>query len=247
MKTVIVIGAGPVGLAAAAHLEHRGFAPRIIEAGDDVAASILEWGHVRLFSPFRYNIDRVAAKLLEADGWRAPPPDELPTGRALVDRYLRPLAQRFDVRLRTRVIAVTRLGTDKVKSHERARAPFMVRVRDGEGREDDLIADAVIDASGTWRSPNPLGASGLPAIGEPALASRIHYGIPDVGREAERYAGRTTLVVGAGHSAANSILALAQLDTKIVWSTRSEDAKRVIGCGAADGLPARGKLACAAR
>lgn len=242
MSTVIVIGAGPVGLAAAAHLEHLGLVARVVEAGDDVAASILEWGHVRLFSPFRYNIDRVAAKLLEADGWRAPPPDALPTGRELVDRYLRPLARRFDVRLRTRVTAVTRLGADKVKTHERARAPFMVRVRDAEGREDDLVADAVIDASGTWRSPNPLGASGLPAIGEPALASRIHYGIPDVARDADRYVGRTTLVVGAGHSAANAILSLAQLDTKIVWSTRSEDAKRVLGGGAADGLPARGKL-----
>jgi thioredoxin reductase len=227
---VVVIGAGPVGLAAAAHLRQRGIRNIVLEAGDSVGASILEWGHVRLFSPWRYNIDRAAAKLLE--GWDPPDPEQLPLGRELVDRYLRPLARHLDVRLSARVVAISRVSTDKVRTRARAASPFVLRVGD-----EELLARAVIDASGTWRTPNPLGASGLPAIGESRVASRVLYGIPNV-----EHADGTTLVVGAGHSAANSILSLAAIGANVVWMTRSDDAKRVLGDGAADGLPARGKL-----
>jgi thioredoxin reductase len=226
---VIVIGAGPVGLAAAAHLRRRGIGHRVLEAGDSVGSSILEWGHVRLFSPWRYNVDRVAVQLLE--GWDAPNPEELPTGRDLVERYLRPLARHLDVQLGARVTAISRVGMDKVRTRSRADTPFIVRV---DGKE--ILARAIIDASGTWRTPNPLGASGLPAIGEERFASRIRYGIPEWS-----HVDGTTLVVGAGHSAANSILSLAAMGAPVVWMTRS-DAKRVLGGGAADGLPARGKL-----
>lgn len=226
---VIIIGAGPVGLSAAAHLRHRGIRARILEAGDSVGVSVLDWGHVRLFSPWRYNVDRVAAQLIES--WSAPSSEELPTGRELVERYLRPLARHLDVQLGAQVTAITRAGMDKVRTHDRANTPFVVRV----GRED-IAGRAIIDASGTWRTPNPLGASGLPAIGEERFADRIRYGIP------ASHADGTTLVVGAGHSAANSILSLASIGARIIWMTRSSDAKRVLGGGAADGLPARGKL-----
>ena len=78
-----------------------------------------------------------------------------------------------------------------------------------EDGERDYLASAVIDATGTWSQPNPLGASGLPAQGEHALRDRITYGMPDVlGAERQRYAGRRVLVAGAGHSAAGSLLAL---------------------------------------
>jgi len=227
---VIVIGAGPVGLSAAAHLRHRGIAARVLEAGDTVGASILEWGHVRLFSPWRYNVDRGAAQLLE--GWDAPDPEGLPTGRELVERYLRPLSRRLDVQLRARVTSISRANMDKVRTRDRAKTPFVVRVGD-----EEVLARAVIDASGTWRTPNPLGASGLPAIGEERWKDRIRYGIPEVS-----HADGTTLVVGAGHSAANSILSLTAIGGRVIWMTRSDDAKRVLGGGSADGLPARGKL-----
>lgn len=253
----VVVGAGPVGLAAAAHLVSRGLTPLVLEAGDDVAASVLAWGHVRLFSPWRYDVDRAAARLLEAEGWRPPPPEELPTGRELVDRYLRPLAAiaplRDHIKLRRRVTAITRLLVDKTRTRGRGAAPFLVRTVDANGEETEILARAVIDASGTWATPNPVGASGLPAIGERTLAQRIHYGIPDVlGRDRRHHAGRTTLVVGAGHSAANALLALAEVaaaepDTRIVWATRGEDLKRVFGGGEADGLPARGQLGSALR
>jgi len=200
-----------------------------------------------LFSPWRYNVDKVAVKHLEAVGWQRPPPDSLPTGEELYRYYLHPLAGlpllRDRIRLGRRVTTISRKGVDKTRTRGRRDVPFVVRTE-----HDEVLARAVIDASGTWWAPNPLGANGVPAIGEAALAHRIHYGIPDVlGKHRHRYAGKATLVVGAGHSAANSILPLLELartqpGTTVQWATRSADLTRVFGGGDADGLPARGRL-----
>ncbi len=70
---VAVIGAGPSGLAAAAHLLARGEEPVVFETGATVGAAIREWGHVRLFSPWRYLVDREATALLEPTGWHTGP------------------------------------------------------------------------------------------------------------------------------------------------------------------------------
>jgi thioredoxin reductase len=252
---VVVIGAGPVGLAAAAHLLDRGLEPLVLEAGPRVGATIAQWGHVRLFSPWCLALDPVSTRLLEQAGWTGPDPDALPTGADLLEHYLDPLAAlpalAGRIRLDTRVVAVARHQLDKVRSPGRDRLPFQVRIRDRHGQLRDLRARAVIDASGTWTQPNPLGASGLPALGEAAAASRIVYGLPDVaGRDRGRYAGRRTVVVGAGHSAATSLLALADLQqeapsTEVVWAVRSTIPRPLVGKGSAqaDELPARGRLA----
>jgi hypothetical protein len=249
---VAVIGAGPVGLAAAAHLLSRGETPIVLEVGDTVGASIREWGHVRLFSPWRYVVDAVSAALLEASGWTAPPADELPTGNDLVDRYLLPLAHLPAlapyIHLGMRVVSVSRQDVDKMKTPGREDAPFVLRVRDRDGRTHKLRARAVIDASGTWTAPNPLGADGVMAVGENDSVDRIRYGIPDVrGAERQRYAGRRVLVVGSGHSAFNALLDLAELaaevpGTTITWAIRGAAARDLYGGGDTDALPARGHL-----
>jgi cation diffusion facilitator CzcD-associated flavoprotein CzcO len=225
---VAVIGAGPIGLAAAAHLVSRDETPMVLEAGATAGSSVLSWGHVQMFSPWPYNVDAIAAGMLEAAGWTPPPADIYPTGRELVEQYLMPLAGlpqiRPHLRLGTRVVSVARQGFDKLKTDGRENAPFVLRVLTADGDEAELLAKAVIDASGTYPSPNPLGASGLPAIGERALADRIFYGIPDVlGADRARYAGRRVLVVGSGHSAFNALLDLAELATQepgtsILWA-----------------------------
>ena len=249
---VAVIGAGPVGLAAAAHLLGRGLTPLVLEAGADAGASVREWAHVRFFSPWRYAIDAAARALLEAHGWTVPDPEGYPTGQDLLDRYLAPLAALPEIapHLRTgsRVLSVTRRGVDKMKTRGREDAPFVLRVRGTDGREEAILARAVIDASGTWTMPNPLGADGVPAIGERALAQRIHYGIPDVlGADRARYAGRRVLVVGSGHSAFNALQDLAELarqepGTAITWAIRRATLGQVFGGGADDELAERGAL-----
>ena len=132
---VAVIGAGPVGLAAAAHLIERGLEPLIFEAGPSAGAAIEQWRHIRLFSPWRFNIDAAAVRLLEASGWESPRPTALPYGGELIDQYLTPLAAlpAISSRLQTgaRVIAVTRAGMDK--THTRNRESHTVR-RPGRAR-----------------------------------------------------------------------------------------------------------------
>ena len=248
---VAVIGAGPVGLAAAAHLVRKGETPLILEAGPAVGASVRKWGHVRIFSPWKYNVDSASAALLAAAGWTRPPDAECPTGHELVDRYLGPLAElaaiRPHLRLDTRVRSVSRYGLDRTKTTGREDRPFVLRVETG-GIESDVRARAVIDASGTYETPNPLGANGLPAIGEAAHADRIFYGIPDVlDRDRLRYAGRRVLVVGSGHSAFNVLLDLATLieaapDTIVHWAIRREAMGDLFGGGTRDQLEERGRL-----
>lgn len=245
---VAVIGAGPVGLATAAHLAGRGLPFVVLEAGDAPAAAIREWGHVRLFSPWRYNIDRAARGLLAEAGWVEPDAEVLPTGAQLAADYLQPLADlpamKPHIRYGARVVAITRDGMDRVRTADRAATPFLVRLADG----DEILARAVLDASGTWRTPNLLGGSGIPARGETGAAAYVTHALPDVhGADRDRFAGRRTVVVGGGHSAANTLLALAELagqapGTSVVWAIRPASPVRSYGGGADDALPARGAI-----
>lgn len=249
---VAVIGGGPVGLAAAAHLLERGLEPVVFEAGASVGTAPRDWGHVHMFSPWRYNVDRACRTLLERHGWTAPSADIFPTGQDLVRAYLEPLAATPEiaprVRLATRVTGFARLRTGKVRDLGREQQPFEVRFRSGDGAEGRILARAVIVASGTWGSPSPAGASGLPAIGELAAADRIRYGMPDVlDTDRVRYAGKTVMVVGSGHSAIGTLIDLVDLaeqapGTQVLWATRSADLTRAYGGGAADQLPERGAL-----
>jgi hypothetical protein len=241
---VVVVGAGPVGLAAAAHLAERGLEFVVLEAGPRVAAAIEEWRHVKLFSPWRYDLDQAAVRLLKDAGWVEPDLGALPTGGALIDDYLAPLTKLFDDKIRydAQVVAVTRVGFDRIRTTGRESAPFLVRLADGS----ELLAAAVIDAAGTWRNPNVLGGSGIPARGE--AETDIAHALPDVlGNDRDRFAARRTAVVGAGHSAATTLLELGELagqvpGTEIVWVVRGTDQARTYGGGDADELPARGAL-----
>ncbi|KUI11232.1 flavoprotein [Mycobacterium lehmannii] len=247
---IAVLGAGPTGLAAAAHLSERGLPFVVFEAGESVAASIRSWGHVRLFSPWRTNIDLAAQRLLKANGWRSPDPAAYPTGAEIVDDYLRPLAQLAviapHIQLSQRVIGITRLGVDKLRHEDRTDRPFIVTTS-GPAGVTRTPARAVIDATGTWLTPNPIGAEGIPAIGEEKAAGQINYGIPDVlGTERSRYEGRRVAVVGSGHSAKHvvrelSVLAGEAVGSTITWIVRRAN-DNLFGNEADPRLPERGRL-----
>ncbi len=248
---VVIIGAGPVGLAAAAHTRARGLTPLVLEAGSRIADGVRQWGHVRMFSPWKFAVDSAAAAILRPHGWTTPAPDDYPTGHDLVNRYLEPLAASPElaphIRLQTRVVAVARRDLDRMKDSGRSSAPFVVRVRTA-GHEHDILARAVIDASGTIEKPGPLGASGLPAIGEQSAAPAIRYGIPDVlGDDRAHYAGKRVMVVGSGHSALNALLDLATLadqapGTHITWVIRRPALGQLLGGARQDQLEERGRL-----
>ncbi|CAN5640110.1 NAD(P)-binding domain-containing protein [soil metagenome] len=253
-KKVAILGAGPVGLAAAAHVLERGMEPVVLEAGPQVGHAVRQWSHVPLFSPWEYAIDKASERLLTAAGWNSPAPDQYPTGGELLAQYLEPLATRTPlkdhIRTSSMVTSVGRAGFDKMKSNGRAFEPFTIRYQNGKGPEQ-LKADAVIDATGTWFSPNPAGADGLPAIGEREAHDRIAYGMPDVlGRERGRYAGRTVAVLGSGHSAIGTLIELVRLKekapaTEVIWLLRGDKPEKAFGGGANDKLAARGALGTA--
>ena len=250
---IAIIGAGPIGLAAAANMVERNLKPLVLEAGPHAAPSIRDWGHVRLFTPWTYLVDPTSERLLKAadSGWQAPDNDDVPYGKELVEHYLDPIAN-LDVigptiKYNHKVTAIARDGHDRMKDGERGSAPFLIVVETPEGPSRFKV-QAVIDASGTWTTPNPLGAAGVLADGEQAHQLNIRYGIPDVlERERHRYAGKRTLVVGSGHSAINTILNLVTLgaqekNTSVAWAVRREDPTRLWGGGAADKIVERGAL-----
>jgi len=249
---VVVIGAGPQGLAAAAHLLERGLEPLVLEAGTGPASAVAEWGHVRLFSAWPELVDAASVRLLEPTGW-VRPETGYPTGAEWIARYLAPLAAELGDRVRydARVLAVSRKGRDRLVDAGRAEQPFTVHVTDAAGRESRLEARAVIDASGTWRGPSPAGADGVPALGERAAADRIAYQVPDRAAP-ERYAGRHVAVVGAGDSAFNAVHELGEIarthpGTRITWAIRRVVGDGTFGGGDADQLPERGALGQRAR
>ncbi len=247
---VAIIGAGPVGLAAAAQLTPPRLPFVVFEAGESAGSAIALWGHTRLFSPWRYVTDEAARELLAAQGWTSPDAESLPSGRDLVTDYLEPLAATPQlaphIRYASNVSAVSRQGMDRTRSTGRAAAPFVLRVEQN-GRVREELARAVIDTSGTYRNPNGLLASGLDPVDLDALRPHLSHALPDVlRRDRVRFAGKRTLVLGAGHSAANTLIALADLarqepGTEVVWGIRNASPKRVY-TGADDELQDRAAL-----
>ncbi|MGI5404864.1 NAD(P)-binding domain-containing protein [Streptomyces sp. CA-135486] len=252
----VVIGAGPIGLAAAAHLVERGLEPLVLEAGDRAGSAVREWSHVRLFSTWAELVDPAAEKLLAPTGWTAPNGATYPTGGDWAEKYLQPLADALGdkVCFGARVTGVSRLGRDRVVDADREQQPFTIHVRNADGSEERITARAVIDASGTWSTPSPIGGDGLPALGERAATDRISYRAPDPKDPAvrARYAGKRTAVIGSGASAFTALAYLADLakktpGTHAVWILRRGIGGSTFGGGEADQLPARGALGLAAK
>jgi cation diffusion facilitator CzcD-associated flavoprotein CzcO len=244
---VVIIGAGPIGLAAAAHLVERGKDFLLLESGESVASSVAAWGHIRLFSGWSELIDPAARRLLESRGWAAPDAAVAPFAHELISDYLAPLAAVEQIASRTvtgtTVLAVSRLGMDRTRSTGRDERPFVARIA-ADGQISEVHARAVIDASGTFTRPNHLGSNGLDPLGLDDVKHLVSSALPDVlGADRLTFEGVHTVVVGAGHSAANTLLALAGLDdeTRITWLLRNTSAARVTAA-VDDGLPGRASL-----
>jgi thioredoxin reductase len=251
---VVVIGAGPQGLAAAAHVVERGDVPLVLEAGDGPGAAVTDWAHVRLFSAWPELVDPAAVRLLQPTDWTTPG-EGYPTGGEWVERYLAPLAAVLGDRIRygARVTGLSRRGRDRLVSAGREGQPFTVHLVDRDGVESRLEARAVIDASGTWRQPNPAGADGLPALGERAAAAAgvLTY-LPPTPAQMDGLAGRHVVVVGSGHSALTAVSDLAAAvriapGTRVTWVLRRALVGDTFGGGAGDELPQRGALGLRAR
>ncbi|WP_194972624.1 NAD(P)-binding domain-containing protein [Aquiflexum lacus] len=248
---VAIIGAGPIGLAAAAHLAGRQIPFVVFEASTEIGANLLDWGHVRVFTPWKYIIDKAAEDLLTQMNWEKPDEDGLPSGREIVKEYLEPLSKHPSMQgrilLNAPVLAITKKALSKIQTPNRENHPFIVKFVH-EGVEQRFESSTIIDASGTWQNHSPIGAGGVFAVGELDNEERIAYRIPDIkGLEKERYANKSVAVVGGGHSAINSLLDLADLKkdyphTTLHWILQNPDLTRIYGGRDADDLKARGAL-----
>lgn len=253
---VAILGAGPVGLDASLAAAERGWGFTLYEAGERPASHMRDWGHVRLFSPWSIDASPRMRTALERRGVEVPDDDACPTGHELCDRLLDPVATSPEVapglRLGTRVVAVGREGllkNERIGAPGRGEPPFRLLVRGGADTEggDEAVehADAVLDCTGTYTHPNSLGDGGIPAPGEAGAADRIVRRVPNVAGHPEPWAGRTTLLVGGGHSAQTAARDLARLaetapGTRVVWALKTAEPRWLIDD---DPLPARATLA----
>ncbi|WP_405979581.1 NAD(P)-binding domain-containing protein [Streptomyces sp. NBC_00158] len=255
---VVVIGAGPIGLAAAARLIERDIEPLVLEAGPVAASAVRDWSHVRLFSTWSEVVDPEAEKLLAPTGWVKPDGATYPSGGDWAELYLQPLADVLGDRVRynATVTGVSRAGRDRIVDADRESQPFVIHLTGPGGREERIFARAVIDASGTWSTPSPAGGSGLHALGEKSAVDQITHRVPDLKDPAvrARYAGKRTAVIGSGASAFTALAYLADLaktedgtGTHATWILRRGISGSTFGGGTADQLPARGALGLAAK
>lgn len=248
-----ILGAGPIGLEAAAAAVERGWPFTLYEAAPEVAAHVRAWGHVRLFTPWDLNASQHTRRMLADAGTTVPEGEACPSGRELVDRVLEPLAAlpsiADNLRRNARVVAVSREGllkSDAIGDPDtRRRHPFRLLVEAADGEESVEHADVVLDCTGSYGNPNILGDGGIPAPGERGLERRIRRTLPDLEAEAEAWAGRTTLLAGGGHSAQTAALDFAAFaerhpGTRLLWAVRSQAPSW--GRVAEDPLPERAAL-----
>lgn len=234
MTSVAVLGAGPIGLAAASAAAARGWDLTVYEQSSAVAGAVRDWGHVRMFTPWAMNL---SPRMRDALGV----PDEgCPTGHELADHLERvaALLPTGAIQLGTTVEAVARDGlvkSDEIGTTERELRPFRLLLKDSLGAERSAAADVVLDCTGTYLNPRPTGDGGIPALGE--RSAPVVRRIPSVDPS---WAGRRVLLVGAGNSAQTAARDLVAAGAQLTWAVRRREP--TWGAVENDSLPARAAL-----
>jgi hypothetical protein len=231
-KHLVIVGAGPVGLEmAVAALKSDGdaWSVTVIERGEKVAQNVREWGHVSLFSAWELNTTEHGRGILAEKGQALADPKSFPTGNELVTGYLDHLGEwisqhdRGQVRTSSNVVQIGRcggclksvMGADNRKANQ-----FNILVTTGDEDEEYILADAVVDASGTYGNGNHSGSGGVPALGErkASKTGRILRTVPDpLGADRQRFSEATDIaVLGSGYSAITTLNKLAALSESLV-------------------------------
>lgn len=248
LPRLIVIGAGPIGIAAALESMHRGYDVTLLEGGQP-GDSLMQWGSTRFFSPFAMNVTPRMRAMLNGS---ARDDSALLTGREFVEGVLLPIAQqeplRSRLKTRHRVLAIGRRGLtreDYAGHPLRAERPFRLLVDTPDG-EETFESEIVLDATGGYRVPRPFGAGGLPARGESRMTAMPVRTLGGLEASAASLRGKRILLIGNGHSAANAIAVLGRHSgAQVTWVVRTAN-RRVCEEIANDPLPERQRVVASA-
>ena len=254
-QKIAIVGAGPIGLEAALYASELGYEVEVFEQGE-VGTNILDWGHVRLFTPFKMNHSSLAVSSIkrESPNWQEPDREGYLTGREFVDSYLVPMSQlsalKNKINTGMKIISIAReniLKGELIGDTARTSYPFRILTENSAGHEQMHTADIVIDSTGVYNNPNWLGAGGIPALGELKNKPFIDYQMPDVyGKDRSKFAGKKSLVMGAGYSTATVVCDFQNLireepATSLIWAIRGSRSEP-IPIIEDDPLPSRASL-----
>ncbi len=242
-----IIGAGPIGIAAALYAVRAGYTTRVYEREPEIASSVRAWGHLTLWTPWGQNRFDLGNAILSSRGTILPSGGLYHTGHEYIDEYLEPLSRTLPpetLQFDTRAVGVTYnrvVGAPyQDPADGRIRRKFRVLSRRGLNGEERLwTADLVLDCTGGSYSPAWMGVGGLPAVGEMGSSFRIYRVCPDVlGKERIRFSNKVTLLVGADPIAAETVVALADLAEQTAASdTAGSSTELIWAMQQAEGLP----------
>lgn len=206
---VLIIGAGPIGLALASRLKLANVAFLILEKGHSVGSNILDWGHVNLFTNWAESVDKLSEQLLNKNGIEINTTDSNPSGSDFVNHYLAKLASiipDYQIQYNSEVMSVQYNELESEFAINYSHNSIIKKVN----------SKYVFDASGTWQNPTSLVKS------QAQYQDFICSGIPDMMYVQTLEKASKVAIVGSGHSAMNSILQLSKRkDLELLWIIRS--------------------------
>ncbi len=199
---VLVLGAGPAGLATSQQLERRGIAHRVLERGDQVGHS---WAH--LYHSLRLHTGKRMSSL---PGLPFPRSYPVFIPRHAFWEYLRDYADRFALPVET---------GSPVSGVRFDHGRWVVTVHGGRGGVEggggrSFTARALVVATGNIANPQVP-----PFVGRERFRGRIAHSIEY--RQPEPYVGRRVLVVGVGNSGAEIGSELARAGARVTIAVRS--------------------------
>lgn len=216
MEDVVIIGAGPCGLSAAAELQDQGFDPLVIEKENVVHSITCYPTNMEFFS---------TPALLEIAGVPFITPHPKPS-RLEALNYYRTVSERREMRIR-RYENVT--AVERVESGD-----FIVRSVRRSGEALETRARAVVVATGYFDHPNRIGIPGedLPHV--------THFF-----REAHPYAGMRVVIIGGSNSAVDAAMELERVGARVTVVYRGESVSSNIKPWVRplfDGMVAKGRI-----
>jgi thioredoxin reductase (NADPH) len=199
METVIIIGAGPCGLSAAAALQDKGIQPLVIEKGC-LVQSVYDYPTNLKFHS--------TPELLEIGDIPFITPNERPTRNEGLEYYAT-VVRRKCIRVRT-FEEVTSVSRNENRT-------FTVLTKDRFDNHYRYEAANVIIATGYFDWPNHLGIAGEQL---PKVAHSF--------REAHPYVGRKVAIVGARNSGVDAALELMRVGADVTVIYRGEQLAEVV-------------------